>query len=67
MKITPLEMKFTFNQQLEKPMVLACFIPQAGYTDAEVEECLAELERIFPNHTIRIYESQPAWTLRKER
>jgi len=67
MKITPLEMKFTYNDKLDKPMVLACFIPQAGYTDADVDECITELDKVFPNHTIRVYESQAQWKLRAER
>lgn len=67
MKITPLEIKFTQNDKLDKPMVLACFIPQAGYTDSDVDECITELEKVFPNHTIRVYESQASWKLRAER
>ena len=67
MKITPLEMKFTFNMSLEKPNVLAVFVPKVGYTAADVDECITELETIFPNHTIRVYESQAQWNLLAER
>lgn len=66
MKITPLEMKFTQNPKLPKPMVLAVFIPAAFYTDDDVRECITELDKVFPNHTIRVYESQAAWKLRME-